>query len=99
MPDSVDIGSNSLLLTHPRFDVVMQRLDKPCELFQTSELDKDTPKCWPMHSVKGLSVINETLVEFKLLLSALLLNLLSCKDHIACTTVRSEATLRLRQNV
>ena len=77
----------------------MQRLDKPCELFRTSELEKDTPKCWPMHSVKGLSEINETLVEVKLLLSALLLNLSSCKDHIGRTTVRPEAALRLRQNV
>lgn len=73
------------------------KANEPRELFWTPNLQKNIPESWPMHSVKSLYEIYETLIQVKLLFPTLLPNLSSIEDHFDCSSIQPKATLWFRQ--
>ena len=71
----------------------MKQLDDVEEFVWTAVFSKDLPQSFTRDTIEGLSKIYEADLQWNILLSALLLNLAECEDHVHCTTTWPESTL------
>ena len=71
----------------------MKQPDGVDEFVRAAVLPKNLPQSFTRDIIEGLTKIYEANVQRYILLSALLLNLAECEDHVRCTTTWPESIL------
>ena len=75
----------------------MKQYSECCEFRWAAKLPEDGSQCFSIDRVECFGKFDKDRVETHILLSAFLLDLSDCEDHVSCTAVKAKSTLGLEE--
>ena len=73
----------------------MKQSNECGEFHWAAKLPEDGPQCFSIDHVECFGLVDKDRVETHILLSAILLDLSDCEDHVNCTAVTAKSSLGL----